>query len=373
MIRVIHYIGLLDFGGSQSFIMEVYRKIDRNKVQFDFVTFPNQKKGFYEEIISLGGKIYESPKYDGKNHFLFMKWWNTFFKNHSEYKIFHCHVRSVAFLCIMSAHKNGVYSISHSHSTSNGKGILAFIKNVLQFPVRFQADFLFACSEKAGKWMYGNNVIKKRNYKVISNAIDTKRFIFSEETRKKIRNEFNISTNYVVGHVGRITEPKNHQFLINVFYEILKNRPDAKLLLVGDGNLRSSIEKDVVKKGLTNKVIFLGSRINTQDYYQAMDVFVFPSLWEGLGIVAIEAQAAGLPCIISERVPKEVDMGLDLVYVIPLNRGEKTWACISSNIRNKKRESNLEKIKQMGYDVTSNAQYLQNFYISIEIRGKKCI
>lgn len=300
MVRIVHYIGLLEFGGSQSFVMEIYRKIDRTKIQFDFVVFPNQKKDFYNEIIELGGRVFESPQYNGRNHFKFIKWWNEFFLQHTEYKILHCHVRSVAALCIAMAHKRGCYTIAHSHSTSNGSGFLAVIKDIMQYPVRYQADYLFACSQMAGEWMFGKQVFGK-NYEIISNAIDAERFDFDESIRRNVRNELGLRDKFVIGHVGRITKPKNHIFLIDLLTEIRKNRSDIVLLLVGDGELRTYIEAYANEKNVIDNIIFLGSKNNTQDYYQAMDVFVFPSLWEGLGIVAIEAQASGLHCVVSER------------------------------------------------------------------------
>ena len=375
MVRVLHYIGLLEFGGSQSFVMEIYRKIDRSKLQFDFVTFPNQKKDNYNEIISLGGRVFESPQYTGKNHFTFVTWWKEFFDKHREYKILHVHVRSVGAICIDIAHYYNILCIAHSHSTSNGRGIRAKIKNIMQFSIRYKADYMFACSKEAGEWLFGKNVNKKNNYKVIANAIDAQRFDYDENTRNNVRRLLKIEDKFVVGHIGRMTEPKNHLFLIKIFSDICKIRQDARLLLIGDGELREIIEKEIQARNLEDKVLILGSRNNTEDYYQAMDVFVFPSLWEGLGISVIEAQTSGLPCLISERIPKDAVLDNQLVEIMCLSMGEKQWAKKVVNMKRYRREGNVEVTRICGYDVVKNAKYLQNFYMDLVVqkRDGKCI
>lgn len=366
MIRVLHYIGLLQFGGSQAFVMEVYRKIDRTKVQFDFVTFPDEKSGFYEEIIELGGMVYESPQYNGKNHFQFVKWWDDFFREHTEYKVFHSHVRSVASICIHIAHKHGCYAIAHSHSISNGNSISALIKNIMQIPIRFQADYMFACSEVAGKWLFGKSVEKKSNYKILSNAIDVSRFVFDEEKRNEIRNSLNIQNKLVIGTVGRLIEVKNHKLLLEVFAKLKEQINDSILLIVGDGELREEIENCIRTLGIKDSVYMLGARSNTQDYYQAMDVFVFPSLWEGLGIVAIEAQTSGLPCVVSNMIPKEIDLKENLVKVVDLDASICEWTNAILSVKNLKRRGRGNATIACGYDSNENTKWLENFYLKAE-------
>lgn len=361
MIRVLHYIGGLDYGGSQTFVMELYRKIDRNKIQFDFITFPNEKNGYYKEIIDLGGKIYESPQYNGKNHFVFIKWWKNFFKKHKEYKILHGHIRSVSSLYIPIAKKAGLCTIIHSHSTSNGKGFQALIKDMMQYPVRYQADYLFACSEKAGKWLFGN-----KKFLVIPNAIDSKRFAYNEDIRSQIRKELDIENKYVIGTVGRLTEPKNHKFLIKVFARIYKENQNSILLIIGNGELKEDLKKQAKKLSIDNSVVFLGEKDNIQDYYQAMDCFALPSLWEGLGIVGIEAQCSGLLCIISDKVPSNIDMKIDLVKFIGLDNIE-LWVKELQG-KNIDRKSRIKEIIMAGYDITENARKLQDFYLKISGR-----
>lgn len=365
MIRILHYIGLLEFGGSQSFVMELYRKIDKSKIQFDFVTFPNQKDGFYKEIIDMGGMVYECPQYNGKNHFKFIKWWKDFFAFHKEYKVSHIHVRSVASLIIPIIHKFGGYAIVHSHSISNGRNFSAIIKKIMQLPIRYKADYMLACSEEAGKWLYGKNIVKKDNYKVIKNSIDAKRFSYDENKRDIVRQELKIEDKFVLGHVGRMTEPKNHKFLLRVFAKVLKERENAVLLLVGDGELKEEIEKEARDMQIHQNIIFAGNRSNTEDYYQAMDVFIFPSLWEGLGIVLIEAQVSGLPCIISERIPQEVDYGTGLIRILNLDDDIKNWSDAIINCGISKRSSRLEATIEAGYDISSNVAEMEQIYYSM--------
>lgn len=365
-MRVLHMIGSLNIGGSQMMIMNIYRNIDREKIQFDFIVDHSEHLYFADEIEKMGGKIFLLPQFKGNNYFEIKKAWNNFFENHPEYKILHSHVRSYASLYIPVAKKYGIFTIIHSHSTSNGTDGFAFIKDLLQYPLRFQADYYMACSDKAGKWLFGNKIVKQRNYCIISNAIDTQLFNYNKDKREKVRKKLTLEGKFVIGHVGRMTYPKNHLFLIDVFKEICKFRDDAVLLLVGDGDLRYSIEKAIYDNELKDKVIILGNRSNTQDYYQAMDVFAFPSLWEGLGIVAIEAQTSGLPCVVSERIPKEMDLGIGLINVVSLEAGKKCWAkeILDTDIQN--RTGRVDNIRKAGYDIKENALKIQKFYLNIE-------
>lgn len=363
-LRVLHYIGALKFGGSQSFVMELYRNIERKKLQFDFVIFPNERGVLYDEIISLGGKIFECPKYSGINHFQFVNWWRTFLAEHPEYRIVHAHVRSVASIYLPIIRKNKRFAIIHSHSTSNGNGVLGIVKYLLQIPVRYQADYYMACSKEAGKWLFGEKVINSNRYSTVPNAINAERFEYNIEIRKQIRKEYGIGDCFCIGHVGRFVEVKNHDFLLKILKEIVKECYDVKLLLVGDGSLRSEIEMKASNMDLLDNIIFVGSHSDTEKYYQAMDVFVFPSHWEGLGIVSIEAQASGLPCIVSDGVPIVVDINVGLVTRMKLG-DHKVWANEILKHREylEDRSSNIVAVKKAGYDIRRNAKRMQAFYI----------
>lgn len=362
MIRVLHYIGSLEYGGSQAFVMNIYRKIDREQLQFDFITFPGETDGYHDEILSLGGRIYPCPRYRGTNHAAFVTWWKTFFREHKEYKVLHGHVRSVASIYIPIAKKAGLCTIAHSHSTSNGTGMAAKVKDIMQFPVRFQADYLFACSDEAGKWMFGKSVTNRKNYSVICNAVDIQRFSYNEKVRLRNREKLQLDDSYVIGTVGRLTEPKNHKFLIDIFHEIYALHPKVVLLIIGDGGLKFELEKRVDELGLHESVIFAGDRSNVQDYYMMMDVFAFPSLWEGLGIAAIEAQCSGLHCVVSDRVPRSVDIHAGLVDFVALDDKE-TWKRQLEKSQCD-RKSQDEFAKKAGYDILDTAYKMQEFYIA---------
>ena len=366
MIRVLQYIGSLQFGGSQSFIMEVYRKIDREKVQFDFITFPGETTGNYDEIIALGGKVFECPQYSAKAHGAFCKWWENFFREHPEYRVLHGHIRSCASVYIPIAKKHGVKTIIHSHSTSNGSGISSVVKAVYQYPIRYMADYLFSCSDIAGKWLFGERATKKENYRIIPNCVDLDYFEFDQDVRIEVRKEWNIEeTDFVIGHIGRFHESKNHGFLLEIFQEIQKKRPDSKLLLVGAG-VEDGLRSLGAGEELMSKIICTGAQARPGKFYQAMDVFLFPSLWEGLPMSVVEAQAAGLPCVISDTITKNVLL-TGLVSRHSLKKSAEEWAdfVLSCGKNGRVGCSREDKEKLKGFDSKLVAGNLQEFYIKL--------
>ena len=365
MIRILHMIGSLDIGGSQAMVINLYRKIDRSKIQFDFILDHPDQLYFAEGVTALGGKIFFMPTFKGKNILEVKKAWNQFFKEHPEYKILHSHVRSYASIYIPIAKKYGLKTIIHSHSTSNGKGFSAVVKAIMQYPLRFQADYFMACSDKAGKWLFGNKIIQSNKYMMIPNAINAAKFEFNQAMRNQIRHDLGVDKKCVIGHVGRLTEPKNHDFLIDIFYEMKTIRNDMVLLLVGDGDLRSSIENKIEKLGIRDSAILVGNKSNTYDYYQAMDLFIFPSLWEGLGIVAIEAQASGLTCFISDKIPLEADLKVGLIRIVSLEKSASEWAKQILNEKMVERKGRKDAVVNAGFDIESNSQFLQEFYTKL--------
>ncbi len=365
MIRVLQMIGSLEAGGSQALIMELYRHIDRSKLQFDFVVDHPENQHYAAEIRALGGIIYELPCFTGRNVHMIRDAWRTFLTLHPEYTVLHSHIRSYASLYLPIAKQCGVTTIIHSHSTSNGKGFSGVVKAILQYPIRFQADYFLACSQQAGQWLFGKRVTRKPEYHVLSNGIDTQKFGFDSVTRAECRQQLNLDGKYVVGHVGRMVPAKNHIFLLKIFVELLKQRKDVVLLLLGDGSDREKVERQIVDSGLQNHVILLGQRENLYRYYHAMDVFVFPSLWEGLGISLIEAQVTGLPCIVSDRVPVEADLHCGLIRWLSLQDGAETWAENILSLPNQNRKSYSEQAENSGYDIRSIAQEMGTFYEKI--------
>ena len=371
-IRVLHNIASLHFGGAQAFLMNVYNNIDREKVQFDFVVTPEEKKDLYEQVEQMGGRIFVCPKYTGKNHFAYCRWWNDFFAEHPEYHVIHGHVRSTASIYLKIAKKYGLVTIAHSHSTSNGSGISAIVKNIMQLPIRHTADYLFACSDKAGKWLYGEKATKQPNYRMIPNGVDLKRFAFHEEKRRQMRNQLKITEDtFVVGHIGRITVPKNHQFLVELFAAYHKENPKSRLLLVGDGELFEAVQQQCTQLGIREAVIMVGSKTNTEDYYQAMDLFVFPSLWEGLPVSVVEAQANGLICLLSDVITRDVDL-TDQVKYLSLNEKSR-WineiATACPKLRTAASPENMKKLQP--FDASVVAKQLQDFYLEQNERARR--
>ncbi|MDO5022349.1 MAG: glycosyltransferase family 1 protein [Eubacteriales bacterium] len=360
-IRVLHVLGGLEAGGAESFVMNLYRAVDKGKIQFDFVKHIEHKGVFENEITQMGGKIYRCPQYNGKNHIVYCRWWNSFFEEHQEYRVVHGHVRSTAAIYLKIAKKNDLVTIAHSHSTSNGNGISALVKDMMQLPIRYTADFLFACSDKAGKWLYGENATRKPNYRMIPNGVDLRRFAFHEKKRKEMRNELGIAEDtFVLGHVGRIIVPKNHKFLVELFADYHGVNPNSKLLLIGNGELFETVQQQCTQLGIREAVIMVGSKTNTEDYYQAMDVFVFPSLWEGLGIVAIEAQANGLTCLVSENVPEEAIL-TENTNALSL-QSKDAWLDGLQKVSVGERMRTPKNCMQQ-YDICTIADYLQRFYL----------
>ena len=362
MIRILHVLGRLDRGGAETMIMSLYRNIDRKKVQFDFVVHTTDHCDYDDEIRSLGGRIYSIPSYSGKNHLQYKKAWNDFFKKHKEHKIVHAHMRSTATIYLKVAKKYGLTTIAHSHNISSGKGVSAIVKDVLQYPIRNIADHLIACSENAGQWLFGKGVTKRDNYYILKNAIDAENFIYDEDARNRMRKELGIEGKFGVGNVARFHPQKNHTFLINAFKEVYDRNDNAILLLVGQGELRKDVEKQVHDLGITDNVLFTGVRSDIPDLLQAMDVFVFPSLFEGLGIVAVEAQASGLKCVVADTIPKEAFV-TELITPIPLNESPVKWAQSILKASDYTRENTYQNIYDSGYEVKDTSKWMETFYL----------
>lgn len=365
-IRVLHVIGIMNRGGAETMIMNLYRNIDRTKVQFDFVENSFEPAAFDEEIRALGGRIYRCPHYNGKNHFAYVKWWNAFFQEHlGEYPIVHGHLGSTAAIYLSIAKKYGIYSIAHSHNTNSETCLQQCMYNIFSYPTRFIADYFFACSSDAARDRFGKRIAKnKRICQVLKNAIDVSEYRFNHDLRVSLRRELDISEAVVIGHVGRFAAQKNHKFLVDVFQHIHEKDHRAILLLVGDGELRSEIERETKKRGLAEYVIFTGIQSNVQQFYQAMDVFVFPSIYEGLGVVAIEAQAAGLPCCVADTLPREAYI-TKLIQFRSLKDGAEKWAEWVLSRVNEPRVNVLEDIKEAGYYISSTSVWLENFYRNV--------
>lgn len=366
-IRILHMIGSLNMGGSQSMVINLHKAIDRSKVQFDYIIDRPGELYFAETIRQLGGKIYELPTFKGFNFFEIRKSWKIFFKNHPEYKVLHSHIRSYASLYLPIAKKAGLKTIIHSHNTSSGKGVKAIVKSCLQYGLRKNVDYYFACSKAAGKWLFGEKITEQSNYFVLNNAIDVRKYSFSESSRKKIREEFNVKDEFLIGHVGRFHPQKNHLFLVDIFAKVHEKNPNSILMLVGIGELMNLVKEKVAEYKLNDRVIFAGSRSDVNELLSAFDVFLFPSLFEGLPVTLVEAQAAGLPIVCSESITKEVVV-TDLVEMMSLTQKAIEWA---EKIISKKNVDRMRKVNEViasaGYDICESSKWLELFYEKIYV------
>lgn len=361
VIRILHMIGSFECGGSQAMVLNLYKAIDRNRVQFDFVVDHPDLMDMTPAFSSLGAKIYEMPTFKGTNIAEVKAAWNQFFTQHPEYRIFHTHVRSYASLYLPIAKKHGLITIAHSHSTSNGKGISAAVKDVMQLPIRWQADYFFGCSKEAGEWLFGKKAVNSSRYHMLPNAIDINMYKYDKNIRVKYRNKLNISDEEKVYiHVGRLHPAKNHIFLLDVFAALLKKQPDSTLLLIGDGELRQELENKVESLGIEKSVHLLGRRDDVNHLLQAADCFLFPSIWEGLPVTVVEAQAAGIPCLISNNVTDDVCIS-KLAMKLPINQDCQVWVNQILQL-DYSREDVSEDIKKAGFDIDSTAVWLTEFY-----------
>jgi glycosyltransferase involved in cell wall biosynthesis len=360
--RVLQVFSRMDRGGAESMIMNYYRKIDKTKLQFDFLVHTNERCAFDEEIELLGGRIYHLPKYSIKNHFDYKNKIRTFLYSHPEHKIIHGHYFTISAIYLKIAKKMDRICIAHSHTALNEVSVKHLIFKLLIAPLRYLADYKLACSKLAGKWMFGSN-----NNKVIilKNAIDVNKFVFDKIVRNNLRKEFKIEDKFVVGHIGRFFHPKNHNFLIQIFQKITLINDDAVLLLVGDGELREQIENKVQKLGLKDKVIFTGVRTDIPELLQAMDVFLLPSFYEGLPVTLVEAQAAGLKVFASDTITTEIAI-TDNITFLSLQKSTEFWAEKINNANvGYERKGIKKEIIDAGYDVEDSAKWLENFYLSI--------
>lgn len=362
MIRILHVLGGLDRGGAESMVMNLYRVIDRTQVQFDFIIHTEKHQAYYDEIISLGGKIYSFPSFKGTNIFALRKIWKNFFREHPEYKILHSHIRSYASLYLPIAHKAGLKTIIHSHSTSNGKGLSSVVKHIMQFPLRYQADHFFACSKEAGTWLFGRNVVDGEKFHILQNAIDVEKYRFNQKIRDEYREKLCLGNKKTFIHVGRFHPAKNHTFLLNLFAEIHKKDDNTVLLLAGDGELRSAIKKQIDELNIQSSVVLLGSRSDVPNLLQAADCFLFPSVWEGFGMVAVEAQAAGIPCVCSMGIPKSVAVVPNLCHFVSIDDIQE-WFVFAYDAKPLFVDTS-EYVQKAGLDIKTTTEKLRIFYLN---------
>lgn len=358
-LRVLHVVTIMNRAGLETMLMNYYRNIDRSKIQFDFIVHRDEKGVYDDEILSLGGNIYKF-KPIGISNLLTYPWTMLrFLRRHPEYRTVHSHIDALSALPLMGAKMAGIkMRIAHSHNNNfsvDGKYIL---RKIIKKPIPYFATRLLACSRSAGDFMFGED----SEYGVFKNAIDLSSFVPNSVSRKLIRASMGIDDELVVGHVGRFSHQKNHTLLINIFKALLVVNPRAKLILVGDGIEKVAIENLVSKLGISSSVFFLGERGDIPDVMQAIDVFVMPSLYEGLPVVSIEAQASGLPCVFSGVVTDELDVTGRCSFV-SLESDLEVWVSEIMHFASLPRDDTHDAIKACGYDISTAVLEAENMYL----------
>ena len=361
-IRVLNMFTIMDRGGAETMVMNYYRHIDQTKVQFDFLVHREQRGAYDDEIEALGGRIYRMCPIYPQNFARYKRDLRTFFQAHPEYKIIHSHMSELGYFAFREAERQGVpVRICHAHNAPHGFDMKMVMRTYFKKRMMPHLTHLFMCGVESGKWLYGSQ--NESRFIMLNNAIDAAAYSYDSAKRAEMRHQLNLTNELVVGHVGRFNPQKNHLFLLNIFAALLKKEPNAVFLLVGGGEDMPKIQAKAQVLGIAEHVRFLGIRSDVADLMQAMDVFVFPSLYEGLGIVLIEAQAAGLPCVVSDTIPREAYL-TDLVTAEKLSFSAETWAEKILEKRKVPRTDRRAEIAAHGFDITTEAVKLQEFYIN---------
>lgn len=368
-IRVASVIGRYIGGGVEAVTINYYRNIDKNKVQLDFICDEDSTNIPYEEIEKMGGKVIIIPSYS--KPFKYHKALKRVLKE-GNYKIIHSNINTLSVFSLFAAKCAGVpVRIAHSHSTTNKKEKKKnLMKQILRpFSKVFATDYM-CCSELAGRWLFGNKEYDKGNVYLLNNAIDLDKFKYNESLRKKKRKELGIKDNtLVIGHIGRFVAQKNHDFLIDIFDEIHKKNNNSILLLAGQGPLMEDIKNKVKELNLNDSVKFLGQRNDANELYQAFDVFLLPSLYEGLPVVGVEAQAAGLLCYLSDDMTKETKV-LDITKFMSLNNTPEEWSDnILDDVKKYKRIDTSKEMTDKNFNIKEEAKKLEEYYLNLYNNG----
>ena len=368
VIRILQVFITMNRGGAESMIMNYYRNIDRTKIQFDFLVHNKERSAFDEEIESLGGKLFIMSKI---NPFYYYKNLKHFFKAHTEYSIIHSHLNTFSCFPLRIAKKFNIpVRIAHAHTATQKikfkdltslKSIKEALKKLVKFYLKknihkYTTHYL-SCGEKAGNWLFGN----KQPFLIMNNAINAENFIYNPSISLEYRKEHGLETEIVIGHIGNFTNPKNHSYVLKVFKEILDINRNCSLVLIGDGPLRKTIKNEAEQLSIAHKIKFLGMREDISNLCQMMDVFIFPSFYEGLPVTLIEAQASGLKIFASNTITKEVQITNDIEF-LSIKDSPKLWAKEILGKRHYERKNNFDTIQKSGYDIKSNVITLQEFY-----------
>ncbi|MGL9893706.1 glycosyltransferase [Enterococcus mundtii] len=371
MVRVLNVIGRRPTGGIGA-VVKNYQSHFNEKIIFDYLLFSNEKDGEFDAFVKkLGSNVYVLPALEMKNLFVLKTAVKKFFEQYSNnYDIAHIHTVNIAFLVAKYAKRSGIKNIiAHSHATKfSDKKINSIRNRLLCVNLKKLCTDFIACSSEAGYFLFGKRFMEMHKVNILKNAIDIKKFEFSLEKRKKIRSEFKLKDEVVFASIGRLSKQKNQKFLIDIFNEIHKELPNSKLLIVGEGQELENLKAKSEKLGLNNEVIFTGSRNDIDFILSGIDIFLMPSLYEGLPVIGVEALSSGLPCIFSDEISKEFQS--EKSYYISLNNSSLEWAKQIINIVNINIDRNLSQTEEMGYDINVEAPKLIEYYKGIINRSE---
>jgi len=366
MIRILHSVSNMDRAGIETMLMNYYRHMDRTKIQFDFLC-NKQKPGAYDdEIRSLGGRIFRTPGLNPAKYPKYLRYMKDLFQKYPEYQIVHAHNGAFGVYALHAAKKNHIpVRIFHAHGASIAKDLKYPLKLFCRARLPKNMTEHYTCGVDSAVCYFGKKTVAAGDYVRIPNAIEIDRFLFDRQTREKIRRENGLEDMHVIGHVGNYTVPKNHLFLLEIFALLKKSDPKACLVLAGGGERMVDCKKKARELGIEDSVRFMGSLSNVNEWYQAFDVFVMPSLREGLPVVGVEAQAADLPCVFSTAVTKEVGI-LEKTRFIGLDETPERWVeAILDGLKMGDRMNVRDVITEYGYDIETEAKKLQERYIKL--------
>lgn len=367
-VKVLVIVAQLNRGGLESRLVDILRNIDYERVQIDVFTYRMDEGAFDREVKALGSIIYYNKPLTVKNMFYYIKYFSLFLKSHPEYKIIHAHQDAWCSVFCKGAYEAGVpVRIAHSRTAISELSLKNIVKNIIKIPTRKYATHYFAVSELAGKWLFGEENFNNGRVKVWKNAIDCKDFRFDYEKRQELRRIFNLEDKKVIIHVGNFTPPKNQIFLLHVLNELLKHDKTYCIVFVG-GETTAGLQKKAMQQAeafeIRESVLFLGNRSDVKDLLQAGDIFCFPSLYEGLPGAVVEAQASGLPCVVSDRITKEIKV-LDTTTMLSLEDRPEAWAkAIMKKIKEDRRDT-YEDMVRAGFDIESLTEDLTKFYETV--------
>lgn len=361
--KILHVVGAMNIGGTETMLMNIYRNIDKSKVQFDFISYSQDDAYYDEEIKRLGGKVIKLSKTQSINELC------ESIKKNGPYEVIHAHTLFHCGIAMIAAKKCGVkIRISHAHTTlDNSDSLIRKIYiNLMRNVINSLSTDLLYCSKEAGRYLFGNKALNGNKSKYYANVVDYTKFIDNKkEEVVKFKEEHNIKSDLVIGHIGRFMEAKNHKFILKILENMVSKSIDVNLLLVGDGHMRNEIEDMARQYNIYDKVRFVGIRKDIDVMLQTMDVFIFPSIYEGLGLVMLEAQASGVSCVVSEAIQEEADLKLGLVNKLSLNDDIDVWIDTILSSDNKKDIQINEIIKAFensGYSVDKGIENLMNIY-----------